>query len=83
MTIISRMEKDEGQGSCTLDNEAPREMYEEIRDFMFDAPSLTNVEIISFDELRNFIESDAATVELGYTDQEHFGRCTFELTREC
>lgn len=80
MTVISRMEGKTGIGECILDSTTPKAIYEEIRDLMFDAPNLTNVEMLTFEELLDFIEGNAPVLKIGHSI-DHFGKCVFELYR--
>ena len=81
MRIISRVENLEGFGSCDLTAEKPAETYQEIRRFMFDCLGLINVEMISIDELQDFISSNVKILKLGTTQEEDLSKCHFELHR--
>ena len=72
-----------GQGSkgfCEIQANTPDEIYDEIRDFMFDCLQLTDVSLnVSQSDIKSFIDNNQKLLHLGTTHDECSGTTNFIL----
>ena len=69
-------------GSYTVKETKASTIYEEIQQFMFDCPELTDVSLaITEAEIRDFITSNKAALHLGTTTGNTTGTCHFTLEK--
>ena len=62
------------KGFCEVQANTPDEIYDEIRDFMFDCLQLTNVSLdVSRPDIKSFIDNNQNRLHLGTTHDECSG----------